>query len=226
MKDFNQFPAQEQNEQLVTVSNNQVVTTSLRVAQVFGKRHADVLRAISQLECSKDFQERNFALVVRMKNLPQGGARKETFYHITRDGFVFLAMGFTGKVAARFKETYIDAFNEMEELLRKNQATEYSKIILGKYAREFNLKMKERIEVGREHFGNDYGPYAEVTGKTPFSEGLSFEENLKNLFTFYNNSTIDSFFTFYKWRKQEKELRAIKLRISQFTSDMQAQLNL
>ena len=32
-------------------------------------------------------------------------------YYLTRDGFTFLAMGFTGKVAAKFKENYINAFN-------------------------------------------------------------------------------------------------------------------
>ena len=42
-------------------------------------------------------------------------------YYITRDGFTFLVMGFTGKVAAKFKEYYINAFNAMEETLRKNE---------------------------------------------------------------------------------------------------------
>jgi hypothetical protein len=31
------------------------------VARFYEKRHADVLRAISQLNCSNDFKERNFA---------------------------------------------------------------------------------------------------------------------------------------------------------------------
>ncbi|MDJ5687390.1 MULTISPECIES: Rha family transcriptional regulator, partial [unclassified Salmonella] len=35
----------------------------------------------------------------------------------TRDGFAFLAMGFTGKRAAQFKEAYINAFNQMEKQL-------------------------------------------------------------------------------------------------------------
>jgi len=41
-----------------------------------------------------------------------------TEYQITKDGFVFLAMGFTGKKAAQFKEAYITAFNDMEAQLR------------------------------------------------------------------------------------------------------------
>lgn len=38
-------------------------------------------------------------------------------YYLTRDGFTFPAMGFTGKIAARFKEACINAFNEMERKL-------------------------------------------------------------------------------------------------------------
>lgn len=38
-------------------------------------------------------------------------------FYLTRDGFTFLAMGFTGKVAVEFKETYINAFNEMEKAI-------------------------------------------------------------------------------------------------------------
>jgi hypothetical protein len=42
-------------------------------------------------------------------------------YCITRDGFVFLAMGFTGTKAAQFKEAYINAFNQMEKQLNKQK---------------------------------------------------------------------------------------------------------
>ena len=38
------------------------VVSSLDVAETFEKRHADVLRDIEELGCSKDFRERNFAL--------------------------------------------------------------------------------------------------------------------------------------------------------------------
>ena len=37
---------------------------------------------------------------------------------MTRDGFVFLAMGYRGKKAARFKEEYIKRFNQMEQFIR------------------------------------------------------------------------------------------------------------
>jgi anti-repressor protein len=95
-----------------------LVTTSVLVADKFEKRHEDVLRSIRSLECSSEFQERNFALMVENRKLPQGGATKVHHYIMTRDGFTFLAMGFTGREAAKFKEDYINAFNKMETMIK------------------------------------------------------------------------------------------------------------
>ena len=90
------------------------MTTSRNVAEVFGKRHADILRAIENLECSVSFNQRNFALVKYLD--VKGEQRKQ--YNITKDGFVFLAGRFTGKKAAAFQEAYINRFNEMEQALK------------------------------------------------------------------------------------------------------------
>lgn len=101
----------------IRIINGQAVTSSLAVADYFIKRHADVIRKIESLECSTLFRKRNFAFTSISINQPNGGTRKLPCYQITRDGFAFLAMGFTGKRAAQFKEAYIDAFNQMEKQL-------------------------------------------------------------------------------------------------------------
>lgn len=106
---------------LVEVKNQQAVTTSLQIAQTFGKVHYNVLQAIRDLECSKDFQALNFQGSFYNSQLANNGHKKLPMYYITRDGFTFLAMGFTGKVAAKFKEDYINAFNAMETKLREIQ---------------------------------------------------------------------------------------------------------
>ncbi|HHU9773295.1 TPA: Rha family transcriptional regulator, partial [Escherichia coli] len=111
------IPALTQPE--ITIDNGQAVTTSLAVANFFSKRHDDVLKKIRTLDCSPEFCARNFAETSISVNQPNGGTRKLLCYQITRDGFAFLAMGFTGKRAARFKEAYINAFNQMEKLLSK-----------------------------------------------------------------------------------------------------------
>ncbi|EJU5109927.1 Rha family transcriptional regulator [Salmonella enterica] len=97
----------------INVINGQAVTSSLAIANYFTKRHDDVLKKIRALECSPEFSPRNFAGAEYTDD--QGKLRP--CYNITRDGFAFLAMGFTGKRAAQFKEAYINAFNQMEKQL-------------------------------------------------------------------------------------------------------------
>ncbi|MDX7784867.1 Rha family transcriptional regulator [Aeromonas caviae] len=99
--------------EIISLQQGQPVTTSLKVAEVFGKQHKDVLRKIATLDCSKDFNERNFALVTYLDG--KGEARPA--YEMTKDGFIFVVMGFTGAKAAATKEAYISAFNWMADQL-------------------------------------------------------------------------------------------------------------
>ena len=109
------------NSELVKIVNGQIVTTSRKVAEVFEKQHKVVLRAIRDLEISEDYRERNFAPTVYEQPNPSGGKPiQRPEYLITKDGFVLLAMGFTGKKAMQFKIAYIEAFNAMEEQLKQN----------------------------------------------------------------------------------------------------------
>lgn len=97
----------------IAIVDSQAVTSSLAVANFFSKRHDDVLKKIRTLECSASFTARNFSV----SDYTDCTGRKLPCYQITRDGFAFLAMGFTGKRAAQFKEAYINAFNQMEKQL-------------------------------------------------------------------------------------------------------------
>ncbi len=66
------------------------VTTSRKIAKVFGKEHYNVLRDIENLDCSESFNAINFELV----NYKDKKGEKRPEYIITKDGFVFLVMGF------------------------------------------------------------------------------------------------------------------------------------
>ncbi|MFW7224073.1 MULTISPECIES: Rha family transcriptional regulator [unclassified Serratia (in: enterobacteria)] len=103
-----------QTQPEVTLVDGHAVTTSIAIADYFTKRHDDVLKKIRSLECSPEFNARNFAAV----EYTDSKGEQRPAYQITRDGFAFLAMGFTGKRAAIFKENYITAFNRMEEALQ------------------------------------------------------------------------------------------------------------
>lgn len=104
------------NELVFRGANDQAMTNSLLVAEKFGRNHKDVLRDISNLTCSEDFRGRNFALSSYIsqqnKELPM--------YVMTKDGFTFLVMGYTGEKAGLFKESFLNAFNQMESMLKSD----------------------------------------------------------------------------------------------------------
>lgn len=111
--------------QLVVMTNGQVTTTSREVAQVFGREHRDVLKAIDNL--TKDFDEgvRNFSQAPMFTEETYVHSQNHQEYRqvrMNKDGFTLLAMGFTGSKATQFKLRYIQAFNEMEETLRSQPA--------------------------------------------------------------------------------------------------------
>ena len=110
-----------QNTPVVTVVDGSVTTLSTDVATFFEKNHRDVVRSIENiLSTVSEDRVRNFAQTVVTRANPSGGAPiKSKAYRLTRDGFTFLAMGFTGARAQEFKWAYIDAFNKMEAALRQ-----------------------------------------------------------------------------------------------------------
>lgn len=106
----------------LSIHNGIVTTTSTQVAQFFGKRHDNVLRAIRVLlreGASADYLL-NFEEMVVTRENPSGGTPiSAPAYRMNREGFMLLAMGFTGKEALRWKLAYIAAFNRMEAELQK-----------------------------------------------------------------------------------------------------------
>lgn len=85
---------------LVELANGHPTTTSLDVAEHFGKQHKDVLKRLKSLDCSPEFHQRNFAPMEIEVQIGLGKTRKDPAFRMTRDGFTFLCMGFTGKEAA------------------------------------------------------------------------------------------------------------------------------
>lgn len=109
-----------------------VTTTSNQIAKHFGKEHKLVMRAIRNLRntVDADFYGCNFAPIQNITDLGVGRTRQDPAYRITRDGFVFLAMGFTGKEAAAWKVAYLTAFNNMEAELQKQPAPDAQRLQL------------------------------------------------------------------------------------------------
>jgi anti-repressor protein len=116
--DYWLFNLNNMNKELVfRTPKGNPVTTSRLIAEKFNKRHSDVLKAIDNMECSDSFRERNFALIEN-ENITNSSAIIDKYWFITENGFSFLAMGFTGKKAAKFKEEFIEAFDAMRQQLK------------------------------------------------------------------------------------------------------------
>ena len=105
-------------QNFVQIQNSQIVTTSEFVAQAFGKEHKNLLARIEQIskEIKASFFELNFK--PKAKQVKTGfGFRETKSYELTKDGFMLLVMGFTGKQAMAIKIAYIEAFNAMSEAI-------------------------------------------------------------------------------------------------------------
>lgn len=108
---------------VVSIINGEAMADSRDVAAFFEKRHNNVLRDIDNLLAQKpDLRLRNFEQTYSPVQMPNGGTRTDRHFRMTRDGFVLLAMGFTGSKALDFKLAYIEAFNAMEAELRNRPA--------------------------------------------------------------------------------------------------------
>ena len=107
------------NITLHTVYGRQIpAVTSLQVAEIFGKRHYDVMQDISRIlpRLSASFMARNFSRYETEYKVGFG-MKKISAYLLSKDGFIMLTMGYTGEKAMQFKEAYINRFNEMEARL-------------------------------------------------------------------------------------------------------------
>lgn len=197
---------------LIEVKNGQAVTSSLVVAEYFDKAHKDVLRAIKSLDCSALFNQRNFAPVEYVDKKGE----KRPMYYLTRDGFTFLAMGFTGKVAAQFKEAYINGFNEMEEMLRKNDCTKYAEKIFKCELNRFNKRLKETSVRIRKENGIGYGIYGEIQAGVYDCDKLPFQERIRNMFAQVNNAYTEAYYLAGHYLNSDSQNKQMRKLLSDF----------
>lgn len=111
------------NVPTVSLVDNRPATTSLDIAEHFGKPHKDVLASVRRLtqECPVDFTGRNFS----PSEYTDETGRSLPMFTVYFDGFILLVMGYTGKKALDMKLAYIEAFNAMrDELERRKEPVE------------------------------------------------------------------------------------------------------
>ena len=111
----------------ITVCNGLAAVLTTNVAGVFQKAHKDVLEAVETIiQRTPEDRRRNFIPVEleRPSNLGKGIVKYKA-YALTKAGFTFLAMGFTGEKADKFKWAYIDEFDRMEKALSGEGGPDY-----------------------------------------------------------------------------------------------------
>ena len=100
--------------QLISDASGKPRADSRDIADRFGKRHADVLRAIDEVVSQLEDTQRNFAF----SEYQDASGKTNRCFSMDRDGFTLLAMGFTGADALKWKLAYIAAFNSMEDQIK------------------------------------------------------------------------------------------------------------
>lgn len=185
--------------ELVIMHDKQAVTTSLVLSEAFGKQHKHVLEAIS----SKINSAENSAQYKRMfaeSTYTDRSGKQNKMYYLNRDGFTFIAMGFTGRKADEFKLKYIEAFNLMEEQIRnqslqaQNQSTDDLKRanLLYKIAnltsdeelKEESLKSSYELITGKSIQKPKKTDYQKLYEAVTEKYGDSVEDNLKGAIRF------------------------------------------
>ena len=155
-------------DELVYLERDEAVCSSLDVSRSFGKRHDNVLRSIVGLleneETQKMFKKSNY--------VDSQNKQKYPMYLMNRDGFSLLVMGFTGKKALDWKLKYINAFNQMEKIIRERQSQSWIESrSVGKLSRKAETDvLKQLVEYakqqGSEHADMLYMTYSKLANKT------------------------------------------------------------
>ena len=114
--------------ELVSNRNEKAMTTSLKVAEMFGKKHKNVMRAIENIMGGLPENEPSCSAEAKLKNEPSyfskgfytdSSGKRNKMYYMNRDGFSLLVMGFNGQKALEWKLKFIEAFNQMEQYIKQ-----------------------------------------------------------------------------------------------------------
>ena len=108
------------NEIVFRGANDQAVTSSLLIAEKFGKEHKNVMQSIRNL-IGGTAENSAIAEMFSESTYLNEQNKEQPMFLMNRDGFTLLAMGFTGKKAMQFKLEYIKAFNSMEAQIKSSQ---------------------------------------------------------------------------------------------------------
>lgn len=154
---------------LVSLDGSRIYTTSVKVAEYFGKKHKNVLRAIDQILADLTvppmarpiFQADHglsFEPMMIAVTVGKGAVVMKPAYRLTHDDFMLVAMNFNGVQAQRLKVQFIAAFRLMEAQLN---------VLRDRYVGALDILCPPlRPAVERTQAGQDRVSIASVIGKS------------------------------------------------------------
>ena len=189
-------------------NEEQLTTTSRIVAEVFDKEHSDVIKSIENLKEGIGKSSDTYFILLNKKNEQNKQYYKE--YELTRDGYSLLVMGFTGEKALKFKLDFINAFNSMEQELKRiyeerqqwNIEREKGKLV--RHILTDTIKMKVAESPNKKFM---YPNYTKLIYKVLFNK--SFDE-LKKMYNIKPKESLRDYIS----SEELKELEQMEMLIS------------
>lgn len=130
---------------LVIMKDQQAVTSSLQVAETFGKEHRAVLKAIDDLK--EGLAQKYADLFCEDTYIHPQNKQAYRVVYMNRDGFTLAVLGFNNsQKVLEFKLKYIEAFNQMEKEIQQPKLPT-SQRQLAMLALSANEETNERVDV-------------------------------------------------------------------------------
>lgn len=130
---------------LVIMKDQQAVTSSLQVAETFGKEHRAVLKAIDDLK--EGLAQKYADLFCEDTYIHPQNKQAYRVVYMNRDGFTLAVLGFNNsQKVLEFKLKYIEAFNQMEKEIQQPKLPT-SQRELAMLALSANEETNERVDV-------------------------------------------------------------------------------
>ncbi|PFY54918.1 phage regulatory protein [Bacillus toyonensis] len=106
------------HSELVFESNGKVVTDSLMIAEVFNKRHDNV---ISDIKTQMDYAGVEFSLLNFKERTYENRGRCYPKIDLTEEAFTLVVMSYNTKEAVRLKIKFIEEFKRMKQHIQNQQ---------------------------------------------------------------------------------------------------------
>lgn len=132
--------------ELVFIENEQVVTDSLTIAEMFDKRHDHVLRDIkNQIELAgEEFSSPNFG-----ESTYEARGKEYPKFNLTEEAFTLVVFSYNTKEAVQTKIKFIKEFKRMREFIESKQHDAQDPITL---ALEAALETRKDVKVIQKAF--------------------------------------------------------------------------